>query len=143
MSSDTIRVRAALAVIHEGNILLVPHYNTHVAPLQWYIPGGGLEYGETLREAAMREFGEETGMQAQAGPLLDITEIIRPEKPWHSITITFLGHLTGGTLRAEMLDDFAQYGDKTPRWFSWSDLQSLNCHPATAVEAAFRHMGIL
>jgi ADP-ribose pyrophosphatase YjhB (NUDIX family) len=42
----------------------------------------------------MREFGEETGMQAQAGSLLDVTEIIRPEKPWHSITVTFLGHLT-------------------------------------------------
>jgi 8-oxo-dGTP diphosphatase len=141
MSSDVIRVRAALAVIHEGNILLVPHYNTDVAPLQWYIPGGKAEFGETLREAAMREFDEETGMQAQAGPLLDVSEIIRPEKPWHSITVTFLGDLTGGTLRAEMLDHFVQYGDKTPRWFSWPDLQSVNYHPATAVEAAFKHGG--
>jgi ADP-ribose pyrophosphatase YjhB (NUDIX family) len=142
MSSNTIRVRAALAVIHEGNILLVPHYNTDVAPVQWYIPGGRAEFGESLREAAMREFCEETGMQAQAGPLLDITEIIRPEKPWHSITITFLGQHTGGTLQAEALEHFVQYGDKTPRWFSWSDLQSLNYHLVRTVEAAFKHMGI-
>jgi ADP-ribose pyrophosphatase YjhB (NUDIX family) len=108
--------------------------------LQWYIPGGATEFGESLREAAMREFYEETGLQAQAGSLLDITEIIRPEKPWHSITITFLGHLTGGTLKAEVLAHFEQYGDKTPRWFSWQDLQSVRYHPATAVEAAFKHM---
>jgi hypothetical protein len=43
----------------------------------------------------------------------------------------------GGQITTETNHPFALYGDKTPRWFSWEELQELQYHPITAVEIAF------
>ena len=96
MNQPTIHVRVCVATLQDNRILLVPHYNTDAGPLQWNIPGGRLEFGESLREAALREFTEETGLTAEIIDLLDVSEVLLPERPWHSVTIAFLGRITGG-----------------------------------------------
>jgi len=128
-----VRIRVALAVVHHGRILLVPHYDTDAGPVQWTIPGGRLAFGEALRAAAAREFTEETGLTAQAGDLLDVSEVLLPERPYHSLTITFRGTLLGGSLAAEAGHP---YGEKLPRWFSAADLAGLACHPPATVDRA-------
>jgi len=130
---DIIRIRACLAVVQEGRILLVPHYDTDVGPVQWVIPGGRVEFGESLHGTALREFQEETGLQAQVVGLLDVSEVIWPEKPWHSITITFSGRVTGGELAPEAGH---RYGQKTPRWFSMAEIGAVEYHPQSAVKKA-------
>lgn len=57
-----IRLRASLAVIRSGRILLVPHYHTDAGDVHWTIPEGKIEYGESLFSAAVREFREDTGL---------------------------------------------------------------------------------
>jgi 8-oxo-dGTP diphosphatase len=136
--NTSIRVRACVAVIDHQKLIMVPHYGTDVGPVQWHIPGGGIDFGESLREAALREFFEETGLQASIDHLLDVSEVIKPEQPWHSITVTFHGTLHGGQIKAEVIHPFASSGDKTPHWFSWEELQTLHYHPLSAVKAAFR-----
>jgi len=41
----------------------------------WSFPKGGVETGETVVDAAMREFREETGLPVPPGPLLDLGEL--------------------------------------------------------------------
>jgi ADP-ribose pyrophosphatase YjhB (NUDIX family) len=131
--SDVIRVRACLAVVQDGRILLVPHYDTDVGPVQWVIPGGRVKFGERLEETALREFREDTGLQACIVGLLDVSEVVLPEKPWHSITIAFSGCITGGELAAEAGH---RYGRKTPRWFSVAEIGTVEYHPQSAVKKA-------
>ena len=116
-----IRLRACVAVIQNNKILLVPHYDTDAGPLQWVIPCGGVEFGESLRAAARREFQEETGYEVRLGKILDLSEVIRPEKPWHSITIVFLGRIEAGQLKSE---EGHPYGSKLPQWFSADEIAS-------------------
>lgn len=41
----------------------------------WSFPKGGVEEGETVVDAALREFREETGLAVPPGPLLDLGEL--------------------------------------------------------------------
>jgi 8-oxo-dGTP diphosphatase len=133
LNAQTIRIRVCLAALQNQRLLLVPHYNTDAGPVQWNIPGGRLEFGESLKDAAQREFAEETGLTAEIIDLLDVSEVILPERPWHSVTITFLGKVTGGTLREEV---HPVYGSKTPQWFLLEELDGKAYHPPEIVRKA-------
>lgn len=60
----TLGVRAALLM--DGQVMLVRHSYTP----GWYLPGGGVEAGESVREALAREVGEETGAILSGAPEL-------------------------------------------------------------------------
>lgn len=129
----SICIRVCLAVVDEGRILLVPHFDTDVGPVQWVIPGGRIGFGESLEQAAAREFYEETGLHAKITGLLNVSEVILPEKPYHSITIAYNGTIAGGELRPEPNHP---HGEKKPRWLSAADIASLQVHPSRTVREA-------
>lgn len=133
MNQASIRLRVCLAALMNQSILLVPFYNTDTGPIQWGIPGGLVEFGESLKEAALREFNEETGLIAEIIDLLDVSEVILPERPWHSVSITFLGKIIGGELQSEI---HPVYGSKEPKWFSLSELDNTPYHPPQVVRKA-------
>ena len=51
-----------LVVVQDESILLVRQYRLLIDDLSWEIPGGGVDDGEELEQAAVRECLEETGM---------------------------------------------------------------------------------
>lgn len=64
------RVNARAIVIHDGKILL----NEFGHGLYYNLPGGGVEAGELVKEAVIREVMEETGIAVDVGKLLYVLE---------------------------------------------------------------------
>ncbi|WP_375456761.1 NUDIX hydrolase [uncultured Methylobacterium sp.] len=69
-------VGASIAVIRGDRVLLAARAN---APMRgvWTLPGGLVEAGEALAEAALRELREEVGLSAEVVGVLAPTEIIQ------------------------------------------------------------------
>ena len=60
-------------VLRRGKVLLVCRAQEPCKG-EWTFPGGLVELGETLREAAERETYEETGIRIRAGEVLEVVD---------------------------------------------------------------------
>jgi ADP-ribose pyrophosphatase YjhB (NUDIX family) len=75
---------AEAVIVREGKILLIKRSDNGL----WAVPGGLVEVGETLAEAAQRELWEETGIRGQVTRLLGIFD----SRLWQSKTKAHLYH---------------------------------------------------
>jgi 8-oxo-dGTP diphosphatase len=71
---------------------------------QWSIPGGHLEWGESLHDAILREVLEETGLTVAIAGLIDTVDLItrdqKGEATRHYVLIDFATRLVAGELSA-------------------------------------------
>ncbi len=63
---------------------------------KWEIPGGSVEFGETLEEAINREIKEEHGIDIQVIELLDVCSHIIPDEHQHWVSPTYVCKIIRG-----------------------------------------------
>lgn len=112
-------VPAVIAVVvHEGRTLLVRRANPPDAGL-WGFPGGKIDFGETVADAAVRELREETGVAAQAQEVITTLDILvragDGQVRQHYVLIAVRCHFLSGIPVGS--DDALE-----ARWFSVADL---------------------
>jgi 8-oxo-dGTP diphosphatase len=77
-------------VVHRGSVLLVERKNP---PLGLALPGGFVDVGETLLQAACRELREETGVSFAALPqVVGVRDHPTRDPRQHVVSIVFFGH---------------------------------------------------
>jgi ADP-ribose pyrophosphatase YjhB (NUDIX family) len=119
---ETPLVGVGAIIIEDSRILLVKRAHPPLQA-QWSIPGGVLEVGELIREAAIREAREETGLIVDPAELLGVYDrVLRDQHQrvqYHYVLIDFLCCRVGGKLQAA--SDAAEV-----RWFTREELPALN-----------------
>jgi mutator protein MutT len=90
-------------IVQDGKVLLVKR---RYAPLkgEWSLPGGGVEVGETLEECVVREMREETGLDIEVGPVIEVFDRITHDTDgrvqYHYVLVDYLCWPIGGELNA-------------------------------------------
>lgn len=118
------RVAAYAVIVDEGagegteRILLAWYNGEGSHEPGWSLPGGGVEYDETLEEAVVREAYEETGYRVEVGAPLTTRAwghrdgTTRSAKPYKAVKVIFAATIVGGelgTVEVGGSTDFAEW----------------------------------
>lgn len=99
---------------HDGHILLTRRAINPGKGL-WTFPGGFVDFGESVTDAAMRETLEETGLEVELTGLLNVYTY--PAAP---VIIVYQARVTGGTLTPCWENDAVEW--RKPSEIPWDDL---------------------
>jgi len=110
-------------VVKRGHEVLLVRRLNEPSRGRWSLPGGAVELGETVQEAARREVWEECGLQVKPGEVLAVVDnIVRDEAGrvrFHYVLIDLLAEYISGEVAAA-----SDIGDA--RWVREEELQELD-----------------
>lgn len=115
-----------IVVNDQGDILLIRRTDNE----NWAVPGGGMDLGESITDAAVRETREETGIECEITGLVGIytspRHVIRcasNDEVRQEFSIVFTARPTGGELRPSS-------ESSEPHWISPASAAGLQMHPS-------------
>ncbi len=122
------RVAAYGVARRDDEILLVRASSETGVPGTWWLPGGGLEFGESPDECLVREFMEETGLEVRVLGLLDVVtdvaEWMREQVRLHSIRLIYEVEVVDGSARPE-----TNGSTDAVQWLRSGDLEAVQLIP--------------
>ena len=101
-----------VAVLHENKILLTQREDFET----WILPSGGVEEGESLAQAAIRETKEETGLDVELTRLVGVYSRLGSLSPGYMVL--FAARPIGGEIRCQPGETIAV------EWFDFDQLPS-------------------
>ena len=117
-------IGVGVILLREGKILLGkrsidPEKASSFAHAEgtWTLPGGKMNFGETFEDAARREVGEETAIQAKNLKLVSVTNDMADSA--HFVTIGFLCEDFSGDASTMEPDEISEW-----KWFPLEELPS-------------------
>lgn len=119
-------MRVSLLIQSEQGVLFVRHEKDGRS--YWLLPGGGVEFGETLEETARREALEETGLEVILGGLALVWETLPPDRSRHVLNLCFAASVVGGALGVRVPDGRLQEA----RYLAPGELGKIAMHPPLA-----------
>jgi 8-oxo-dGTP diphosphatase len=124
---DAPRIAVGALVMKDRKALLVRRGQPPSEGL-WAIPGGRVELGETLQEAAEREIKEETGVIIQAQEPIHVFDIIHKDETghvrFHYVIVDLLARYVSG--EPHPADDALE-----ARWIGFDELDELPVNQTT------------
>jgi 8-oxo-dGTP diphosphatase len=122
------RVAAYARIVDDGGrVLLTWFVGNENAAACWSMPGGGVEYDESVQDAVVREVFEETGYTVELGEPLDVHSFSDPSpgldrRPYKTVRIFFAATVTGGSLGTTEVGGTTAYA----QWVPLSEVPSLS-----------------
>lgn len=93
-----------IIIYKDGKILLIKRKNP---PHGWALPGGFVDEGETVEQAAVREAKEETGLDVELQALLYVYSDPKRDPRQHTLSVVFTAQSDG---EAQAADDATDLG---------------------------------
>jgi len=121
---ETPKLMVDVVIPSEAGIVLVRRGSEPFRG-QWALPGGFVEVGETVREAAVREAAEETGLAVEVSRLVGVYSDPDRDPRGHNVSVAFLARVLSGQMKAS------------------SDAAEVDVLDPAAVELAFDHRRII
>lgn len=123
----------AAVIVQDGRLLLIKR-GVEPSKGKWSIPGGSIEWGETLADAVKREVQEETGLEVEVGRVAGVFDLVTEDGAFHYVLIDLFARPIGGELRPG--DDASNV-----RWVPLDELDS--CELTPHLHERLIEMGIL
>ncbi|WP_134684184.1 NUDIX domain-containing protein [Brevibacillus migulae] len=121
-----IRMRVSVVVVHEEKILLIQEESK--GAVVYSLPGGGIEFQESIAVATKREVREETGMDVTFERLLWVDERIDAQAPGkHTVGIGVLAKLDPQSQKQEPTPGGVE-GEQIV-WAGWVSLEAFRTLP--------------
>ncbi len=89
-------------LVRNGNKFLLAKEILEGGKAYWIVPGGKVEFGETIEHAAKREIREETGIKAKALKFLGYKEAIAAKVNYHTVIFFFLTSTSSTKTKADI-----------------------------------------
>ena len=119
------RIRVAGILIEDDKILLIQHQKNDKK--YWLIPGGGNDWGESTKEAVIREYKEETNLDIKVDKFLFFSETISPDKSRHVLNLFYSVHRENRDDKVMRLGHEAVLADL--KFFGKDEIKKLTIYP--------------